>query len=82
MATIIVDGEQGLKNVIDGEISGGLKIDGQAGVIYRAGGGTADYNLLKNKPEIEGVTLQGNKSFKELGLGMLSVQEIEKILYL
>ena len=43
---------------------------------------TDDYNDLINKPSIEGVTLQGDKSFRELGMDTLSVQDIEKILYL
>ena len=33
------------------------------------GGGTTNYNALENKPEINGVPLQGNKSFGDLGLG-------------
>lgn len=41
-----------------------------------------DYNKLSNKPSIEGVVLEQNKTFKQLGLDTLSVQEIEKILYL
>lgn len=41
-----------------------------------------DYNKLENMPQIESVTLKGNKTFKQLGLDTLSVQEIEKILYL
>lgn len=45
-------------------------------------GGTTNYNRLSNKPSIEGVTLQGDKTFPQLGLGTLSVQEIERILYL
>lgn len=32
------------------------------------GGGTTDYNALSNKPSIEGVELDGDKSAKELGL--------------
>ena len=44
--------------------------------------GTDNYEKLKNKPSIEGVTLQGDKTFPELGVRPLSVQEIEKILYL
>lgn len=32
------------------------------------GGGTNDYNDLINKPSIEGVTLEGDKTFEELGL--------------
>lgn len=43
---------------------------------------TGDYNNLSNKPSIEGNTLIGDKSFRQLGLDTLSVQEIEKILYL
>lgn len=30
--------------------------------------GTRDYNELDNKPKIESVTLQGDKSFPELGI--------------
>ena len=44
--------------------------------------GTSDYNLLSNKPSIEGVELQGDKTFPQLGMNTLSIQEIEKILYL
>ena len=40
-----------------------------------------DYNGLKNKPSIEGVILQGDKSFEQLGISAMSVTEIEKILY-
>lgn len=31
------------------------------------GGGTSNYNSLSNKPQIGGVTLQGNKSLSDLG---------------
>jgi len=31
------------------------------------GGGTGDYEALNNKPQINGVTLSGNKSFSDLG---------------
>ena len=41
-----------------------------------------DYEKLSNLPSIEGHTLIGDKSFPELGMDTLSVQEIEKILYL
>lgn len=43
---------------------------------------TGDYNALTNKPSIEGHTLVGDKSFKELGMDTLEAWEIEKILYL
>lgn len=45
------------------------------------GSGTDDYNQLRNKPSIEGNLLVGNKTFPQLGLDTLSVQEIERILY-
>lgn len=38
-----------------------------------------DYNLLKNKPSIEEVTLEGNKSFEELGLIETSFDEIDNM---
>lgn len=50
--------------------------------IYNTGGGTDDYNKLRNRPSIEGVLLEGNKMLPEIGVDTLSVQEIEKILYL
>ena len=37
-------------------------------VNYEGGEGTTDYNDLLNKPQIEGVTLQGNKTAAQLGL--------------
>ena len=47
---------------------------------------TDDYNELENKPQINSVTLQGNKNSSELKLqgrmNVLSPSEIEKILYL
>lgn len=43
---------------------------------------TGDYERLGNKPSIEDIELVGNKTFKQLGMEALSVQDIEKILYL
>lgn len=42
--------------------------------------GTDNYESLVNKPQIEGVTLIGNKSFSELSLNALTNIEIEEIL--
>ena len=50
-------------------------------VLFSGGGGTDDYELLENKPILNGVTVQGNKESQDYKL-TLSVQEIEKILYL
>lgn len=41
---------------------------------------TSDYNLLKNKPQIESVDLIGNKSFNDLGLTNISNMRIEQII--
>ena len=34
------------------------------------GGGTTNYNGLSNKPQINGVTLQGNKALEDLGINI------------
>lgn len=39
-----------------------------------------DYGALTNKPKIEGVILQGNKTFEDLSLNSLSNLEIEQML--
>ena len=39
-----------------------------------------DYNQLKNRPKIEGVTLVGDKTFEELGLLEMSNSEIQDII--
>lgn len=40
------------------------------------GGGTSDYTDLTNKPQIEGVTLSGNKSASDLGLVTKAVNDL------
>ena len=41
-----------------------------------------DYNDLRNKPSIEGVALEGDKTFEELNLQSLTNQELEAMLVL
>ena len=41
---------------------------------------TSDYNLLNNKPQIESVELQGNKTFNDLGLSSITNMRIEQII--
>ena len=41
-----------------------------------------DYALLKNKPKIENIELNGNKTFEDLGAFSLTNIEIEKLLNL
>lgn len=47
------------------------------------GGGTTNYNLLQNKPQINGVTLTGNKTAEDLGLEQsLTTEQINALLAL
>lgn len=39
-----------------------------AEAVAKSGGGTTDYELLENKPQINGVELLGNKSLTDLGI--------------
>ena len=51
-----------------------LDIDG---IIYAmGGGGTNDYNALMNKPSINGIPLQGNKTDAELGITTSLMDEL------
>ena len=45
-------------------------------------GGTRNYNDLTHKPKIEGVELQGDKTFEDLNLASISNSEIEDLLSL
>lgn len=40
-----------------------------------------NYDNLMNKPTIEGVQLQGDKSFNDLGLAEITLQDIDNIIY-
>ena len=42
--------------------------------------GTKDYNKLINRPSIEGVTLEGNKTFEELNLRPVTNAELAALL--
>lgn len=67
---VVIDGETRLKNRIDGETL----------PVIKGGGGTRDYEKLINKPQIESVTLIGNKTFEDLGLEELSGDDLIRIL--
>lgn len=72
-------------NIVKGNISTTNKnVKGSLSLPERVS--TGDYNELVNKPQINSVELIGNKTGPELRLqnkmDTLSVQDIEKILYL
>lgn len=53
------------------------------GVPYTGGGsgsGTSNYLELSNKPQINGVTLVGNKSLADLGVVKITDNEIDDII--
>lgn len=53
-----------------------LMIEGA--VVYAGGGGTADYNSLNNKPQINEVELQGDVSLEEIGIDIYVSNYVEK----
>lgn len=59
-----ISGQVSVKNRISGTV-------GKAEKVYEN-----DYNNLKNKPSIEGVPLENDKTFEELGLTPISAQEL------
>lgn len=81
---------QNIKDVVSAELSGISTIEGELSETHTVEGSLSgaffvsekDYLKLDNKPQIEGIVLENNKSFKQLGLDVMSVQDIEKILYL
>lgn len=69
---------------LTGSLNGGGALNG--GISTAPGQGTKDYNRLTNKPTINAITVEGDKIGSDYKLqdkmDNLSVQEIEKILYL
>ena len=63
---IMVDG------ILEGDGSGNVQaattLEGTLVEYSGGGGGTTDYNGLENRPQINGVTLEGNKTSSELSL--------------
>lgn len=61
--------------VSDNDIQASAKVINQVQV-----NNTSDYELLSNKPQIESVELQGNKTFNDLGLSNITNMRIEEII--
>ena len=64
--------------VLKGTTSTAGQLSGQ--VFFGKSTGTKDYDLLINKPLIESVELQGDKTFEELGLSPIDADDIINIL--
>ena len=68
-------------SAIDVEVIGidqEVKVEAEVSV----NGGSKDYDDLLNKPRIEGVELEGDKSFDDLNLNKIPNSEIEELLSL
>ena len=63
LATKIIDGSEPSGN----EETVNLDIDSTV-IVTGGGGGTSDYTYLSNKPKINGITLEGDKTAEELGI--------------
>lgn len=74
--TLTIDGDMSAVLTIDDDVSASM---GVGTVIMRDG--TNDFNDLINKPSIENITLEGNKTFKQLGLEEITPQEIDEMLF-
>lgn len=79
-ATSEADGDKGL---VPKPLAGDqLKFLRGDGTWVEISSGTSDYTNLINKPQIEGVILEGDKTFEELNANPLSNIEIESIVAL
>lgn len=64
---------------VDESTSGNIETTADIGTQIRVNN-VSDYNLLGNKPLINGVTLQNDKTFEDLGLQGISNIELENLL--
>lgn len=74
MISLDFKSEQGISLAVSGDEA--VKLD-----VGEKAPGSTDYTELMNKPSIESVILQGNKTFKQLGLEAMSLQDIDNIIY-
>lgn len=65
--TVVLDGDMEILLPLDGDVDLGIPERGESGVITVVHEGD-DYEVLKNKPSINGVTLIGDKTTEDLGI--------------
>lgn len=66
--------------VIDADNNKAAIYDATGKVLYFPVGAEQDYSELNNKPSINGVTLEGNKTLEELGINSITNSEIDNII--
>lgn len=85
IGAVAVDGDSEIVSLLDADTINVLSVEGDELHLMSEGSpgdGTKDYNRLINKPKIEGVTLEGDKTYEELNLRGLTNSELEAILHL
>ena len=72
----------GVLNVKQAIINGNVSSDGKlSGNVYLPRTKMVnDYEELNNKPKIESVVLSGNKTFDDLGMSSITIEELLEIL--
>ena len=70
---------------IEGAAELGLGIGGDPelalGIERGGGSGTSNYEGLTNKPKIEGHTLVGDSTLRQIGVGDVTPQDIDRIIF-
>lgn len=74
IGVVATSGEATVESSAEGETGEGLNItvDVKTRTVSIGGSGVADYSLLENKPSINDVTLEGNKTLEELGFAKVA----------
>lgn len=59
-----------VKGILEGDGTGNIQAAGtlEGALVEYSGSGTTDYDGLQNRPQVNGVTLEGNKTSEELSL--------------
>lgn len=59
-----------VKGILEGDGTGNIQAAGtlEGALVEYSGSGTTDYDGLQNRPQVNGVTLEGNKTSAELSL--------------
>ena len=74
------------KVTVSGDIHAKVSCDGGIGGKVSVGtvtirDGTNDYERLVNLPSIEGTVLKGDRTLPQIGVGLITEQDIDNIIY-
>lgn len=75
-----ITGKININDKLEGKLDSHAELDGDIGIPQKIANN--DYENLANLPQIEGITLTGNKTFEDLKLHVLTNSEIEALLTL